>query len=95
MGNFNFGNFDFSQFNPTIIQNAFKMLNYIQGNMQNIQKVIQEDPDLTSPEATQLINELGAIKYPNKSYLDRQKIIKKEMQELLPEFKDKLNIPSK
>ena len=47
MGNFNFGNFDFSQFNPTVIQNAFKMLNYIQGNMQSIQKVIQEDPDLT------------------------------------------------
>ena len=95
MGNLNFGKFDLSQFNPTVKQNAFKMLKYIQGYMQSIQKVIQEDPDLTSPEATQLINELGAIKYPNKSYLDRQKIIKKEMQELLPEFKDKLNALNK
>ena len=95
MANFNFGNFDFSQFDPRVIQNALKMLNYIQNNMQSMQKILSEDPDLTSPEATQIVNELGAIKYPNKSYLDRQKIIKKEMQELLPEFKDKLNALNK
>lgn len=70
MANFNFGNFDFSQFDPRVIQNALKMLNYIQNNMQSMQKILSEDPDLTSPEATQIVNELGAIKYPNKSYLD-------------------------
>lgn len=90
MANFNFGNFDFSQFDPRVIQNALKMLNYIQGNMQSIQKVLSEDPDLTSTEATQIVNELGAIKYPNKSYLDRQRIVKEELKELLPEFREKL-----
>lgn len=83
MANFNFGNFDFSQFDPRVIQNALKMLNYIQNNMQSMQKILSEDPDLTSPEATQIVNELGAIKYPNKSYLDRQRIVKEELKELL------------
>lgn len=87
MANFNFGNFDFSQFDPRVIQNALKMLNYIQNNMQSMQKILSEDPDLTSPEATQIVNELGAIKYPNKSYLDRQRIV---IKELLPEFREKL-----
>lgn len=90
MANFNFGNFDFSQFDPRVIQNALKMLNYIQNNMQSMQKILSEDPDLTSPEATQIVNELGAIKYPNKSYLDRQRIAKEELKELLPEFREKL-----
>ena len=90
MANFNFGNFDFSQFDPRVIQNALKMLNYIQNNMQSMQKILTEDPDLTSPEATQIVNELGAIKYPNKSYLDRQRIVKEELKELLPEFREKL-----
>lgn len=93
MANFNFGNFgnfDFSQFDPRVIQNALKMLNYIQNNMQSMQKILSEDPDLTSPEATQIVNELGAIKYPNKSYLDRQRIVKEELKELLPEFREKL-----
>lgn len=90
MANFNFGNFDFSQFDPRVIQNTLKMLNYIQNNMQSMQKILSEDPDLTSPEATQIVNELGAIKYPNKSYLDRQRIVKEELKELLPEFREKL-----
>ena len=90
MANFNFGNFDFSQFDPRVIQNALKMLNYIQNNMQSMQKILSEDPDLTSPEATQIVNELGAIKYPNKSYLDRQRIVTEELKELLPEFREKL-----
>lgn len=90
MANFNFGNFDFSQFDPRVVQNALKMLNYIQNNMQSMQKILSEDPDLTSPEATQIVNELGAIKYPNKSYLDRQRIVKEELKELLPEFREKL-----
>ena len=90
MANFNFGNFDFSQFDPRVIQNALKMLNYIQNNMQSMQKILSEDPDLKSPEATQIVNELGAIKYPNKSYLDRQRIVKEELKELLPEFREKL-----
>lgn len=90
MANFSFGNFDFSQFDPRVIQNALKMLNYIQNNMQSMQKILSEDPDLTSPEATQIVNELGAIKYPNKSYLDRQRIVKEELKELLPEFREKL-----
>lgn len=90
MANFNFGNFDFSQFDPRVIQNALKMLNYIQNNMQSMQKILSEDPDLTSTEATQIVNELGAIKYPNKSYLDRQRIVKEELKELLPEFREKL-----
>ena len=90
MANFNFGNFDFSQFDPRVIQNALKMLNYIQNNMQSMQKILSEDPDLTSPEATQIVNELGAIKYPNKSYLDRQRIVNEELKELLPEFREKL-----
>lgn len=90
MANFSFGNFDFSQFDPRVIQNALKMLNYIQNNMQSMQKILSEDPDLTSPEATQIVNELGTIKYPNKSYLDRQRIVKEELKELLPEFREKL-----
>ena len=90
MGLFNLNNINFSQFNPSVIQNTFKILNYIQGNIKDIQKVIQEDPNLTSPEAIRLLDELGAIKYQNKSYLDRQNIVRKEIQDLLPEFKDKL-----
>lgn len=92
MKNFSFENFNFSQFNPSVIQNAMKMLNYMQGNMQTIQKVISEDPNLTSPEATKIINDLGEIKYPNKSYLDRQKLVKQEIEELLPGLKSQLKL---
>lgn len=88
-------NFDLSSLSPSAIQDIVKMAKYIQDNMDKVKKLIITDPEFKTQESLDIINEFGAIKYPNKSYLDRQNLVREELKEIMPALKDtlgKLNI---
>lgn len=87
-----FQDFNLSSLNPTMIQNVMKMYNYVMNHMDSIKTIIASDPDFKSQEAIDLINEFGAIKYPELSYLDRQKAVKQDLESIVLELKKNIQL---
>ena len=71
---------------PDMIQRAFKMMNYVSNNLEKVQRILTTDQELYSKEASELIQEWGDIKYPDKPMEGRMHTAKKEIMDILPNF---------
>lgn len=78
--------------NGNIMQNVLVMYSYIMNNLNKIKTIIISDPEFKSQDSIEFIDEFEKIKYPELSYLDRQKAVKKDLNNIIPELRKNLNL---